>query len=134
MYVLDYQQLTQSDSGLTMKLLVGITKVITDRLRSVDDKVVNAVMWGTQTTTAEGQQKEKGDVMSIKGLINESQDVKVTFPDGELLGKIKDIHLNEASLPDLVLSDSTGHHFLIPYHSVKYIIKLEKKKSTSRFL
>lgn len=131
----DYQALAAANPALAYKVLYGITQTLAGRLRVASERVASAAQWGSAAGgAAGGEAGGEAEIVSIRKYIDEGTEVRVTFPDGELLGKIRDLRKNDADQPDVLLMDSTQHYFVIPYHSIKYIVSLEKKKSTSKFL
>ena len=140
-----YARLAASHPGLAARVMATTAKLLAGRLRGANERIINAVQWGSGGTASAGAATESGEgdagnaadsgLSSIQKLIDESMEVKVVFPEsGEMLGKLRLFRLNELNQPELVLMDSTQHQFIIPYHAIKYIFPMEKKKSTSKFL
>lgn len=140
-----YAKLVAGNPGLAAKVMGMAAKLLAGRLRGANERIINAVQWGSGGTASAGAASDTGEgdagggtdggFLTIQRLIDEGMEVKVVFPEGgEMLGKLRQFRLNEMNLPELSLMDSTQHLFIIPYHAVKYIFPMEKKKSTSKFL
>ncbi len=137
-----YDTLAATHPALAVKVMTATAQLLAGRLRGASDRIVNAVQWGGGTGAdaageAGGSETTGGgpELMTLQRLIEEGTEIKVVFPEGgEMLGKLRAVRQNELNQPEIVLSDSTHHQFIIPYHAVKYFLGMEKKKSTSKFL
>ncbi|HNW92800.1 MAG TPA: cyclic nucleotide-binding domain-containing protein [bacterium] len=130
--------------ALAAKVVAAAARLMAGRLRNANERIVNAVQWGSGGTASagaaaveagEGEAAADSGYTTIQRLIDDAMEIKLVFPEGgEMLGKIKAFRNNELNLPEFVLMDSTLHQFIIPYAAIKYIFPMEKKKSTSKFL
>ncbi|MEW5692058.1 MAG: cyclic nucleotide-binding domain-containing protein [Candidatus Hydrogenedentota bacterium] len=101
------------------KILLNITKIIIKRLRISNQKLMDEIVWG--------KKEESESAERMINLINEKAEVRLLLVgERELIGKIKSIDNGLSGLPELILIDSTGHAFIIPFSSVQYIVKSGK--------
>jgi len=109
----DFVQIIRESPVTALKLVTSLVKHLSERFRSIDDKLVEAFDWGSDI---------RDWTKKIKKIVEREVEVKVLLvSDRDIVGKVVSFENGPGGI-EIVLVDGSGHQFLIPYHAVQYIM------------
>ena len=114
----DFFKLLSKNSSTAIKLLRGIMDIMSQRLRQANNLYKEMIIWGVD---------EKSIKKKVREVIEAGTTVKILlFTDRDITGKILNFEEGLGGL-EILIEDPGGLKYLVPYHSVQYILTRGKK-------